>query len=319
MISLMQVCHNFSITKIKPFHKRPYKWASTIIYLFIFGCLSCAGKSSAGCWIGSLYAELLVDIMGPNGPTFTTHIITDWMRDWDRHDDCYLKVHLEKDLLLCLPETDTHTAMQRWNNHFHCDSGAIVFHRTGDTSVRCQSEHGPHSYDCISSSITSAQLSLCALRAQLLRTNNTRTVSKQSKGSFLLNSAFIWKPRWDSLRRVLLKFLLRGLCHLLPGWCAPSAWANHPKDSAVPTSTSAILRGLWATHPLTHRVCSRGQIGGKWGAAEDSQSLCCVWEDVWLWHWRQFKTWWMISVAYQCLHDIGLWMQCLSWNGLDYK
>lgn len=80
-----------------------------------------------------------------------------------------------------------------------------------------------------------------------------------------MNSLFIWKPEWDSLRRVLLKLPLLGHGHPLLGRCAPSGWPNNPRDSAVTTSTSTFLRDLWATHPLTHRVCSRGQIGGKWG------------------------------------------------------
>lgn len=130
------------------------------------------------------------------------------------------------------------------NSPFHWDSGAIVFHWIGVTSYKCQSEHGTHSYGCISRGIASAQLSLCAWRTQLLRTNNSRAVSKQSKGASLLNSPFIWKPRWDIVRRVPLKLLPLGQCHPLPGRCAPSAWPNHPIDSAVTTSTSAILREL---------------------------------------------------------------------------
>lgn len=142
-------------------------------------------------------------------------------------------------------------------------------------------------HGCISRGIASAQLSLCAVGTQLLRTNNSRTVSKQSKGYCLLNSSFIWKPRWDSLRRVPPESPLSGQSHLLPGRCAPSAWLNHPRGSAVTTSTSAILRELWATRPLTHRVCSRGQIGGKWRAAE---GLSCVEVNVWhdsdMWQWH---------------------------------
>lgn len=57
-----------------------------------------------------------------------------------------------------------------------------MFHWIGNTSYKCQSEHGTHSYGCISRGIACAQLSLCALRAQLLRTNNSRTVSKTVKG-----------------------------------------------------------------------------------------------------------------------------------------
>lgn len=79
------------------------------------------------------------------------------------------------------------------NCHFDCDSGAIVFHWTGDTSYKCQSEHGTHSNGWVSRGIASDQLSLCASRTQLLRTNNGRIESKQSKGSCLLNNPFIWK------------------------------------------------------------------------------------------------------------------------------
>lgn len=142
-----------------------------------------------------------------------------------------------------------------------------MFHWTGGTSYKCQSEHGTHSYGCVSRGIARAQLSLCALRTQLLRTNNNRTVSKQRKGSSLLNSPFIWKPRWDSLRRVPLKFPILGLGHL-KGPCVPSVCLNRPQDSAVTTSTLAILRDLRAIRPLIHRVCSRGPIGGKWGGQQ---------------------------------------------------
>lgn len=57
----------------------------------------------------------------------------------------------------------------------------------GDASYKCQSERGTRSYGCISRGIASAQLPLCALRTQLLRTNSSRESSTQSKGSCLLH------------------------------------------------------------------------------------------------------------------------------------
>lgn len=63
------------------------------------------------------------------------------------------------------------------NWHFHCSSEAIVFSQIGDASYKCQPEHGTHSYGCISRGFATPQLSLCALRKQLLRANNSRTVS----------------------------------------------------------------------------------------------------------------------------------------------
>lgn len=86
--------------------------------------------------------------------------------------------------------------------------------------------------------------SLSLQSTQLLRTNNSRAVSKQSKGSCLLISTIIRKPGWDSRIRGALKSPLLGLYHPLPGLCAPSTWLNRPTDSAVPTSTSATWRGV---------------------------------------------------------------------------
>lgn len=57
-----------------------------------------------------------------------------------------------------------------------------MFNWIGDTSYECQSEHGTHSYGWISRGIASPQWSLCALRAQLLRTkrqqNSEQTVRR---------------------------------------------------------------------------------------------------------------------------------------------
>lgn len=150
-------------------------------------------------------------------------------------------VCMKQKLRQCRDET---TGTISENCHFHCDSQAIVFHWIGDTSFKCQSEHGTHSYGCITRGIARAQLSLCALRTQSLRTNNSSAVSKQSKGSCLLSSPFIWKLRWDSLRRGPLKLPLSGLGRPRPGRCAPSAWLNRLRDTAVTTSTSPILREL---------------------------------------------------------------------------
>lgn len=88
--------------------------------------------------------------------------------------------------------------------------------------------------------------------------------SKESKGLCLLNSSFSWRETWDSLRHVTGKWFLLGPGRLLRGRCAPSGWLSRRTHCAVTTSTSAILRELWATHLLTHQVCSRDQIGGKW-------------------------------------------------------
>ena len=109
-----------------------------------------------------------------------------------------------------------------------------------------------------------------------------RTVveSEQQLSNKQSNSAFIRKPTWDSGRLAPLQFSPRGLCRRPPGRCAPSVWANRPTGSAVriSTTTPAIPRELGVTRPLTLRVCSGGLIGGKWGAAEDSQGLCCACE-----------------------------------------
>lgn len=104
---------------------------------------------------------------------------------------------------------------------------------------------------------------LFVLRQHSCREQTTEQ-SKESKGLCLLNSSFSWRERWDSLRHVTGKLFLLGLSRLLRGRCVPSGWHNHSTHSAVTTSTSAILRELWATHLLTHQVCSRDQTGGKW-------------------------------------------------------
>lgn len=271
------------------------------------------------CPIRSLDVEQVYFTSWNNGPTmcFITLITTDWMRYGDRHDDCSGTL----DILLCLPETDA-PAAKRWNNWCifivtlgHCvplDSRCIIqvpvraWHSQLWLLIQRYRQHA-------------SQLSLCALRKQLLRTNNSRTGSKQSKGSW----RFIWKPRWDTLRRVPLL----GLYHPLPGRCAPSAWPNRPTDSAAITSTSAILRELWATRPLTHRVCLRGQNGGKWGTAEDSQRVCLVCE--WIsgmmacqWQMCTLKT---VQEKMAGNGSVSVSKLCcvldavLSWNGLDYN
>lgn len=83
---------------------------------------------------------------------------------------------------VCLKEAlqrfrDETTGAISANWHFHCNSEAIVFSQIGDASYECQPEHGTHSYGCISRGFARPQLSLCALRKQLLRANNSRTVS----------------------------------------------------------------------------------------------------------------------------------------------
>lgn len=92
------------------------------------------------------------------------------------------------------------------------------------------------------------------------RTNNSRAESKQSQGICFCST---WSQRWDSLTRGPLRLPLLGQCHPLLGRFAPCDWQNRPRDTAATTSTSATLRGLWAIRLLTHRVCSRGLIGGK--------------------------------------------------------
>lgn len=130
--------------------------------------------------------------------------------------------------------------------------------------TKCQSVRGTHIYCCTFRGDTDAQLFLCAVTTQWLRLDNSWAVDKQSKCSCHLNGSFIWTSTWDSLGHVSLKFPVLGPDHLRPELFVPFAWPSSPTDSVVITSTLAFQRGLWATHPLTLRVCSGGQTVGKW-------------------------------------------------------
>lgn len=206
------------------------------------------------------------------------------MRYGDRHDDCSLQVHLETDILLWLPEADAHTAVWRWNNwrHIrklsfslwlwaHC-AGLETHHTSASLSVAL----------AVMAAYPGVSPVLNCLFVLWGHSCWEQTTAENWAHSQRAPASFIWKARWDSLTRVPPKFPLSGPCHPLPGRCAPFAWPNRLTDSAVTTSTSTILRELWATRPLTHRVCSRGRIGGKWGGCRgQSDSLSCVWEGVW--------------------------------------
>lgn len=94
---------------------------------------------------------------------FTTCISTDWMRYVDRYDDCSLQVHLERDLVLWLPETD---AVRRWNNWRHFRKMSFSLCLRGHCGL--ESHHTSASlslaltYGCVFRGIAAAQLvSLC--------------------------------------------------------------------------------------------------------------------------------------------------------------
>lgn len=80
---------------------------------------------------------------------------------------------------------DETTGARSGNCHFHCDSEAIVSHWIGDTSYKHQSEHGTHSYGCISRGNTSAPLSLCAFTNTVVESKQQQ--SERSKGYCPLN------------------------------------------------------------------------------------------------------------------------------------
>lgn len=184
-----------------------------------------------------------------------------------RHDDCSLQVRSETDLLLWLPETDAHTAVQRWNGwrrfrrlsfslwlRGHC-AGLEAHHASASLSMAL----------AVMAAYPGVSPVLNCLFVLWEHSCWEQTTAEQRAGTQRAPASFIRKARWDSLTHVPLKFTLSGPCHPLPGRCAPSGWPSHPTGSAVTTSTSATPRELRATRPLTHRVCSRGPIGGKWG------------------------------------------------------
>ena len=180
----------------------------------------------------------------------------------------------------------------------------------------------PHSYGCISRGIGPALNCLFVLRERRCGEQKQRSSERTVRELLPLEQL-----RWDTVRRVPLKSRPSGPCRPLPGRCAPSAWPNRPTGSAATTSTSAIPRGLWVTRPLTHRVCSRGQIGGKWGTAFREFVLQCergylAWQcDVWQWQMCTSRTvqgetdgngsvsvskWWRVVDAVFVLKGLGL-------------
>lgn len=166
-------------------------------------------------------------------------------------------------------ENETTTGSLSGNDHFFfvTPSYCVPPPRIGVASYKCQSERGTHSLWLHIQRCPPAPsiVSLCSENASCWE----QTTAGQRANSQSAPASSFGTPGWDSRRRVPPRSLILGLCHPLPGRCAPSAWPNRPTGSAVTTSTSAFPRERWATRPLTHRVCSRGPIGGKcWGRSE---------------------------------------------------
>lgn len=131
---------------------------------------------------------------------FTTSITTDWMRHWDRHDNCSLQEQLEKDLLLSAA----------WNRH-SCnwvemkqlapDQETVIF----IVILRPLCPTGSETHHT-STSLSMALTVMAAYtevtpvlhclfvhsQTQSLRANNSRAVSEQSKGSCLFPSFGSW-------------------------------------------------------------------------------------------------------------------------------
>lgn len=185
---------------------------------------------------------------------------------------------------------DETTGAVSGNCHVRRGSRAIVFRWIGGTSFKCQSEHGTRSYGCITRGYRQSSIvSLCFVSAVVEKqTTAAAAVSKNSQRALDSWAApSFGTPRWDSLRRGAPKSPRSGLGRPRPGRCAPSAWLNRPWDTAATTSTSPTPREPPATHPLTHRVCSRGQIGGKWGQHRRvKEFVLCVREDVTCVEWQ---------------------------------
>lgn len=116
---------------------------------------------------------------------------------------------------------------------FHCDSGAAVSMETHHTST---------SLSVVLHLVLSAELNPLFVLSNTAENETLCNWHETVTGARASPTVFIWKPRWDSLRGVPLKFSSLGLFRLPPGRCAPFSWVSRPPDSAAPTTTSATLR-----------------------------------------------------------------------------
>lgn len=160
--------------------------------------------------------------------------------------------------------------MQPWSHPFHCDSG---------TAVAMETHHTSTSLSVVLHLVLSAELNRLFVLPKTAENETLRNRHETVTGAPRSPTVLIWKPRWDSLRGILLKFSPLGLFRLPPGRCAPFSWVTRPPKSAAPTTTSTTLRGPWTTHPLTHQACSRGPVGGKCLYGGEGGTECLM---VWL-------------------------------------
>lgn len=167
-----------------------------------------------------------------NWQTFTAQIGTKWKRNEDECGGCYLQVRPEK-------QSATDAAVKQ----LAAFQGAILFIVTLEPlSPWRRTTHTRTSLSVVLHLVLSAELNRLFVLSNTAENETLCNWHKTVTGAHASPTVLIWKPRWDSLRGIPLKFSPLGLFRLPPGRCAPFSWVSRPPDSAAPTTTLATLR-----------------------------------------------------------------------------
>lgn len=214
------------------------------------------------------------------------------------------------------------------NRHFHCDSGAIVFHWIGDASYKCQSEHGTHSYGGISRGIGPALNCLFVLWEHSCWEQTTaeqwengqRAPASWTTPSFGSQDGSVSDAsHWNSTYWGYATFSQDNMRHP-PGWTTSQILLSLPalqlswesNELLTPILTESVQEAGSAVSGVPPRIVRVCLVHERMSG----MTVTCVSDRCS--HWRQFSRRWMISAVCRHLHDVGLWVRCLSWNGLVY-